>query len=199
MKIKVADSVKGKLSIIGLSKTLLAGQEVDLTKDQFSSHQVQSLLKSGILQSSNYKPTNNIQFKNNSRNKIRMPWGQFVGPNQVFDVEINNSVTVQFVNLVNEGLVSEFKKQDEKEEVVVVKEKKNKSVNKAPKDMNKVVSSQKVPKDTYIHDPKIKTKNSIKNKIEEIDKDLEEGVFVDKKQTRERLLRMQKNLRNQQG
>lgn len=198
MKIKVADSVKGKLNIVGLPGTLLAGQEADLTKEQFLSYQVQGLLKSGILQSSSYKPSANSQYKNNTGNKIRMPWGQLVGPNQVFDVELGNSSSVYFTNLIKEGFVSLFEKSKTEEKPKATKEKKSKVVDKSPKSMKDVISSQKPPKDTYIHDPDLKTKAYVENRISEIDKDLEEGNFVDKKQTRDRLLKMQNSLRNQQ-
>lgn len=199
MKIKVADSVKGKLNIIGLPGTLLAGQEADLTKEQFLSYQVQGLLKSGVLQSSSYKPSASSQYKNNTGNKVRMPWGQIIGPNQVFDVELGNASSVHFMNLVKEGFVSLFEKsKTEEEKPKAAKEKKSKAVDKAPKNMKDVVASQKPPKDTYIHDPDVKTKAYVENRIAEIDKDLEEGNFVDKKQTRDRLLKMQNSLRNQQ-
>ncbi len=200
MKIKVADSVKGKLNIVGLPGTLLAGQEADLTKEQFLSYQVQGLLKSGILQSSSYKPSASLQYKNSTGNKIRMPWGQIIGPNQVFDVELGNSSSVQFLNLVKEGFVSRFEtsKTEVEEKPKVAKGRKPKTVDKSPKNMKDVVASQKPPKDTYIHDPDVKTKAYVENRIAEIDKDLEEGNFVDKKQTRDRLLKMQNNLRNQQ-
>jgi hypothetical protein len=199
MKIKVADSVKGKLNIIGLTGTLLAGQEADLTKEQFSSYQVQSLLKSGVLQSSSYKPSANLQYKNNTGNKVRMPWGQIIGPNQAFDVELENSSSVRFLNLIKEGFISQFDKpKTEEGKPKIVKEKKSKTVDKLPKNTKDVVDSQKPPKDTYIHDPNVKTKAYVENRISEIEKDLEEGNFVDKKQTRDRLLKMQNSLRNQQ-
>lgn len=198
MKIKVADSVKGKLNIVGLPGTLLAGQEADLTKEQFLSYQVQGLLKSGILQSGSYKPSQNLQYKNNTGNKLRMPWGQIIGPNQVFDVEVGNSASVHFLNLMKEGFVSEFENSKTEEKPKAVKDKKSKTVDKSPKNMKDVVASQKTPKDTYIHDPGVKTKAYVENRIAEIDRDLEEGNFVDKKQTRDRLLKMQDSLRNQQ-
>lgn len=198
MKIKVADSVKGKLNIVGLPGTLLAGQEADLTKEQFLSYQVQGLLKSGVLQSSSYKPSASSQYKNNTGNKVRMPWGQIIGPNQVFDVELGNASSVHFTNLVKEGFVSLFENSKTEEKPKAVKEKKSKIVDKTPKSMKDVVASQKPPKDTYIHDPGVKTKAYVENRIAEIDKDLEEGNFVDKKQARDRLLKMQSSLRNQQ-
>lgn len=197
MKIKVADSVKGKLNIAGLTGTLLAGQEADLTKEQFLSYQVQNLLKNGILQSSSYKPSQNKQYKNDTGNKLRMPWGQIIGPNQVFDVELENSASVNFLSLIKNGFVSQFE-QSKEEKTVTTKEKKAPKIDKSPKNMKDVVASQKAPKDTYIHDPETKTKAYVQNRISEIDKDLEEGNFVDKKQTRERLLKMQDGLRNKQ-
>lgn len=193
MKIKVADSVKGKLSIVGLRNTLLAGQEADLTKEQFLSYQVQGLLRSGLLLSSSYKPSQTKPYKNNTANKIRMPWGQIVGPNQVFEVELTETNSVRFLSLINTGLVSLFEKVEEKAK----KEKKaSKVVDKSPKNIKDVVASQKIPEDTYIHDPDAKTKSYIENRIAEMDKDIEEGNFADRKQTRDRLLKMQDNLRN---
>lgn len=191
MNIKVSDNVKGKISIPSLFQTLKAGQEVTLTKEQFESIQVQNLLKNGIIFSEQYKPSSNKQFRNTSKNKIKLPWGVFVAPNQVFEVEDSNSKSFGFRNLIDNGFISEFVVEKVSK---TQKSNKSKELKKDSTESVESVASKKLPKGVYVHDPERK-KDYIEHKISEIDSDLNENNFVDKKQTKEKLLRMQKNLR----
>lgn len=199
MKIKVSQNLKGKLSIPGFSKTFIAGEETDLSKDQFLSTEIQSLLSNGILESSSYKKEDSLQFINKTKNKVVLPWGQIVGPNEVFNVNLEKSSLAQFSNIIKDGLVSRFEgneaiKKDDKK----TSQKTAKDVDKNKKLLKDVVASQKLPKETYIHDPSKKTELYVEDKIQEINNELEEGNFVDKKQVKEKLLKMQRNIRKTQ-
>jgi hypothetical protein len=74
MKVKVAENVKGKLSIPHMQFACVAGTEINMTEEVFKSKEVQSLLQIGLLETNeNYVLNNLVEYKNNSQFKLVLP------------------------------------------------------------------------------------------------------------------------------
>lgn len=209
MKVKVAQSVKGKLSIPYMQIICKAGVEIDMDEKIFNSKEIQSLLQLGLLETEEKIIANEyVEYKNNSQFKLVLPWGQTVRPKQNFQVEKANLANIDLVTFIKEGLVSKvIVPKNAKTNVMksvnnkkgVVKNNKAKmqnsetknNVDKQPKSISEVVKEQKVPQNMHIHKPIVK-ENEIVNLEEDTDN---MGIkFVDQQQKKDKMTKLQKLL-----
>lgn len=107
MKLKVADHVKGRLSIASVYGVYSAGAEIELSEDVIQSNEVQTLLRSGVLEGDAAIIKDFfVQYKNLSARNISFKWGQYVKPHQIFLVEKKNLDNPELKIFVKEGLIA---------------------------------------------------------------------------------------------
>lgn len=209
MKVKVAHSVKGKLSIPHMQIVCRAGVEVDMDEKIFKSKEIQSLLQLGLLETKEIVIAEEyVEYKNNSQFKLVLPWGQTVRPKQNFQVEKANLSNIDLVTFIKEGLVSKVvtpksvklnanktvhnKKGVVKNNKAKIQHTETKNnIDKQPKPTSEVVKEQKVPQNMHIHKPVVR-ENEIVNLEEDAD---DTGVkFVDQQQKKDKMTKLQKLL-----
>jgi len=216
MKMKVVSTMKGKLSLPHLYGDFKAGDEVEFTKEQMETLEVQNVISAGLIEFSDKKDKNisesSHEYKNLTKTILSFSFGLSVRPLQKFYLstkylelpEIKQSIRdgkIQSVNFVNNIEV------DNKE----AKTKKNKSIKRVGSDVTKnkpyVVdpngdsAKKETPKGMYVHNPKkgYNKEASIEQQIAELDERNSEGMdFADVKQAKERLLKTQKAIRSKQ-
>lgn len=218
MKIKVASKLKGKLNISCVPGNFRANDEIDFTKEQVESLDVQGFLNSGLLEFVDKKDekfrTLTVECKNISRSLLMFSWGSNIRPTQVFFVTNEQSNSKEFKQFVEVGKISLVSKNVEipiKNKTKEKEVKKSKTIKRISDNAEELSNKayvvnpnnekiiKETPKDVYVHNP---VKDSNKIPIESPLFDIEEetgGIeFVDKKQAKERLLKTQKSVQMRQ-
>jgi hypothetical protein len=209
MKIKAVAEVKGKLFIQGIYSPLRAGDEIEVSSDIFNSYQVQMLLRNKMLESKDYKKSSLVDFKNNTNRKIPLSFGPTVMPNQTFSIASNDVSHEQIKVLLKNGIIEKVsntvEKQVEKTEKpkskIKIKKVEEEKLDKSPKSMKEIMDEQKIPEGVHVHDPsKDKNISFIEEKIAQIQEEADAGFdFVDKKQLKEKLVKLQKSKESKQS
>jgi len=212
MKLNVVETLKGKLVLSFLPGSYIAGNVIEVTIDQFEFPETQGLISSGLLlldkseqsKSSKKKLAESmVEFSNESRGILVLPWGTVVRPSQRFLTTKKQAESLEIVQYIKSGKVLPI--DDAKNKKI---ESKSKTIKKIVDDKVYVVNpnedkmdNKAVPKGSYVHNPnKGKRASAVEEQISEIDKNSDGGLeFVDQKQAKERLLQMQKSINSRKG
>ncbi len=206
MKIVVSPVLKGKFGFSFIYGSFTAGQEIPLTKEQIDSFEVQNALRSGLIQSVGGSAINEqaiTEYKNISKTIQAFGFGVSARPGQVFiiDSKYNNHSEIQLA--LKEGRIvkneesksNKSSKKDSAPKKIKLVSNKNKPYVVDP---NSELDNKTNPKGVYIHDPNKNQKNISPIEKQILDLEIEENEdgmnFVDRNQSKEKLLKMSKKI-----
>lgn len=213
MKVKVAPSVSGVLSVPHMQMACKANTEIELSDELFKSHDIQSLIQSGLLLTDNPLPPESfVHYKNISNYKLCFSWGQVVAAKSDFKIaqhRINDNDLSSFLKagyIIDINCVVANKNTNDTQNKDKVEKTKNnnkivKKTNKKKNSLDKIVTTKKyieqqnVPSDVIIHEPKVDAiEKEFISATEDAASDKEELSirFVDQEQKKEKLSKLQK-------
>lgn len=220
MKLKVSDTLKGKLAIPFVYGDFKAGDPVELNNEQVESTEIQSLIGAGLLlmdEKAKKIAEVMVEYKNETKTIIMFSWGLTVRPLQKFFIPKKHITSLEVTQFVKNNKISLSEKIIVKEAKEVTKTvKKSKTIKRINSDSiqdkdekgvyvvdpnNENLLNKPLPKGVYVHQPGKESKNrGVEAQIQEIDKELSNGVeFVDLKQAKERLIKTQKTIESRKG
>lgn len=206
MKIIVSPVLKGKFGFSFIYGSFVAGQEIPLTKEQIDSFEVQNALRSGLIQAIGGSAINEqsiTKYKNISKTIQAFGFGASARPGQVFviDSKHNNHSEIQLA--LKEGRIVKNEKgkskKDSSSKKIKLVSNKNKPYIVNP---NSELEGKTKAKGVYVHDPNNNQKDlsPIEKQILDLEKEeSEDGMnFVDRSQSKEKLIKMSKNVQGKQ-
>lgn len=214
MKIKVASTVKGKLSIPFVYGTHVANTELEISDEQAKSVEIFNLIKSGLLEvDADTMHDNFVEYKNTGKSSINFSWGLYVKPGQTFFVEVKHTQGEEIKTFLKTNAITRVIKKKEDVKKINAPKSENKSnkkvekkvdkqqesiveISKNPEVLKDVIAKQKIPANVHIHKPTepaiIKESTAVKEITEE-----DNGIkFVDQEQKKEKINRLHKFIKD---
>ena len=219
MKLKVASTVKGRLSINSIYGVYTAGAEIEVSDEIIKSEEIQSMLRAGLLEGDEAIIQDFfVTYKNMTGRNLSFKWGQYVKPHQTFLLEKKHLASPEIKIFVEQGLISavgtEKALQKETQTIDDTVSVKKSSDKKAEKSKIKRITAKKeehAEKDDvtetkkanvmHAHTPEVLEKEQSnestvaeEDKLQENDMEIEPGTvrFVDQEQKKEKFERLQK-------